>query len=395
MADGGDAGAAASGGDGAAGGNGDNPKKEPKGRLSFLTKLNPFAKESEKEKEEKRAATEQKNKELAEAKKKRDDIEKEKGNREEAKESSRLAAKREKYQRLLQKNPDTTKRVFQFRMKAIKLEALTQERLSSYLRIMVGGDYTEREVPGKGLVKMTVPPACKCSPRRIHFPTGARQGSRQERNQERGAVQDARLPAHRHERPAALLQERVRVRCPCVLDGLVRRSRDGGDRDRGEPSARSPRSHACAHHGASPRRSPQVFQSFTAKKGKKRCGEKLSLLQLAQGSVMKEFVLKDEKKDGGGSESAKAGGAHHGALFRVSFVVYFEELFVFQLRFVEWKGVGLIAADTPKKRKRSAKSEELEAKRKAKIEAAREAFKLRLELKRKQKVRSRRTRVRE
>ena len=126
-----------------------------------------------------------------------------------------------------------------------------------------------------------------------------------------------------------------------------------------------------------------------------RCGEKLSLLQLAQGSVMKEFVLKDEKKDGGGSESAKAGGAHHGALFRVSFVVYFEELFVFQLRFVEWKGVGLIAADTPKKMKRSAKSEELEAKRKAKIEAAREAFKLRLELKRKQKVRSRRTRVRE
>ena len=281
MADGGDAGAAASGGDGAAGGNGDNPKKEPKGRLTFLTKLNPFAKESEKEKEEKRAATEQKNKELAEAKKKRDDIEKEKGNREEAKESSRLAAKREKYQRLLQKNPDTTKRVFQFRMKAIKLEALTQERLSSYLRIMVGGDYTEREVPGKGLVKMTVPPACKCSPRRIHFPTGARQGSRQERNEERGAVQDARLPAHRHERPAALLQERVRVRCPCVLDGLVRRSRDGGDRDRGEPSARSPRSHACAHHGASPRRSPQVFQSFTAKKGKKRCGEKLSLLQHA------------------------------------------------------------------------------------------------------------------
>jgi hypothetical protein len=148
MADGGDAGAAASGGDGAAGGVGDTPKKEPKGRLSFLTKLNPFAKESEKEKEEKRAATEQKNKELAEAKKKRDDIEKEKGNREEAKESSRLAAKREKYQRLLQKNPDTTKRVFQFRMKAIKLEALTQERLSSYLRIMVGGDYTEREVPG-------------------------------------------------------------------------------------------------------------------------------------------------------------------------------------------------------------------------------------------------------
>jgi len=149
MADGGDAGVAASGGDGAAGGVGDTPKKEPKGRLSFLTKLNPFAKESEKEKEERRAATEQKNKELAEAKKKRDDIEKEKGNREEAKESSRLAAKREKYQRLLQKNPDTTKRVFQFRMKAIKLEALTQERLSSYLRIMVGGDYTERECPAR------------------------------------------------------------------------------------------------------------------------------------------------------------------------------------------------------------------------------------------------------
>jgi hypothetical protein len=133
-----------------------------------------------------------------------------------------------------------------------------------------------------------------------------------------------------------------------------------------------------------------VFQSFTAKKGKKRCGEKLSLLQLAQGSVMQEFVMKDEKKDGSGSGSAKSGGA----LFRISFVVYFEELFVFQLRFVLWKGVGLIAADTPKKKKRSAKSEDLESKRKAKIEAAREAFKQRLELKRKQKVRSRRMRIR-
>ena len=131
-----------------------------------------------------------------------------------------------------------------------------------------------------------------------------------------------------------------------------------------------------------------MFQSFTAKKGKKRCGEKISLLQLAQGSVMQEFVLKDEKKDGSGS--AKSGGA----LFRISFVVYFEELFVFQLRFVLWKGVGLIAADTPKKKKRSAKSEDLESKRKAKIEAAREAFKQRLELKRKQKVRSRRMRIR-
>jgi hypothetical protein len=132
-----------------------------------------------------------------------------------------------------------------------------------------------------------------------------------------------------------------------------------------------------------------VFQSFTAKKGKKRCGEKLSLLQLAQGSVMQEFVMKDEKKDGSGSGSAKSGGA----LFRISFVVYFEELFVFQLRFVLWKGVGLIAADTPKKKKRSAKSEDLESKRKAKIEAAREAFKQRLELKRKQKERNRRMRI--
>jgi hypothetical protein len=105
---------------------------------------------------------------------------------------------------------------------------------------------------------------------------------------------------------------------------------------------------------------------------------------------MQEFVMKDEKKDGGGGGSAKSGGA----LFRISFVVYFEELFVFQLRFVLWKGVGLIAADTPKKKKRSAKSEDLESKRKAKIEAAREAFKQRLELKRKQKVRSRRMRIR-
>ena len=97
---------------------------------------------------------EQKKKEEAEAKKKKEELEKKKAEREEAEETARQVAKRERYQQLLQKNPDPTRRVFQFHMKAMKLEYMATEAASGLsLKIVLGGDYQEREEPGKGLVK--------------------------------------------------------------------------------------------------------------------------------------------------------------------------------------------------------------------------------------------------
>ena len=151
--DGGDGGGG-DGGDGGGGGSSStaDDKEESKGWFGGL--FGGGKKVSEKDKEKAKQQKEQRLKEEAEAKKKKEEIERQRANREEVEESNRMAAKREKYQRLLQKNPDTTRRVFQFRMKAIKLEALGQEKIPGLsLKITLGGDFQEREEPGKGLVK--------------------------------------------------------------------------------------------------------------------------------------------------------------------------------------------------------------------------------------------------
>ena len=81
--------------------------------------------------------------------------------KEEQAESARQAAKREKYQQLLQQHTDPTRRVFQMHMKAIKVENLSEETVPAglYLKFTVGGDYSEKEEPGKGLVRMQMLPA--------------------------------------------------------------------------------------------------------------------------------------------------------------------------------------------------------------------------------------------
>ena len=89
---------------------------------------------------------------------------------------------------------------------------------------------------------------------------------------------------------------------------------------------------------------------------------------------MIENVLKDEKATG---DKAAA------AFVRLAYVCYFQELFVFQLRFVSWRGYGLRAADAPKKKAKQKDAEDkeaakaarrkaLEEKRQAKLQAAKE-----------------------
>ena len=124
-------------------------QKEDKGGAGWFR--NPFRKDdggkAEKEKEIKK---QQKEKE-AENKKLKEEQETKK---EEQEETARQAQKRQRYQELLQKNLDPTRRVFQMRMKAIKVENLSETTLSSaFLKVTLGGDYTEREEPGKGLVR--------------------------------------------------------------------------------------------------------------------------------------------------------------------------------------------------------------------------------------------------
>ena len=62
------------------------------------------------------------------------------------------------------------------------------------------------------------------------------------------------------------------------------------------------------------------------------------------------------------SSLAAAVGDKAGAPYaRLSFVCYFQELFVFQLRFVSWRGFGLRASDAPKKKAQQLKEEEEQA----------------------------------
>ena len=272
-----DAAASGEGGDAAAAdataGDADG-KKEKK---SFLSSLNPFAKDEvdPKELKKKKEMEEQKKKEEAEAKKKKEDLEKKKQERAEAEETARQAAKRERYQQLLQKNPDPTRRVFQLHMKAMKLEYLAPDPSPGlFLKITLGGNYQEREEPGKGLVKrgrkgpvFKTPPAPKLSSEDVHY----------FRN-EFGAG----IPVYWMGSYVDLEMQEFQL---------------------------------------------ELMQSFSLKKTRRRSAHSLTLSQLAQGSVILEINLKDEKATGDKAAAIFA---------RLSFVCYFQELFVFQLRFVNW-----------------------------------------------------------
>ena len=315
-----DAAASGEGGDAAAADATAGEGEDKKEKKSFLSSLNPFAKDEvdPKELKKKKEMAEQKKKEEEEAKKKKEDLEKKKQERAEAEETARQAAKRERYQQLLQKNPDPTRRVFQFHMKAMKLDYLAPDPSPGlFLKITLGGNYQEREEPGKGLVKrgrkgpvFKTPPAPKLSSEDVHY----------FRN-EFGAG----IPVYWMGSYVDLEMQEFQL---------------------------------------------ELMQSFSLKRTRRRAAHSLTLSQLAQGSVILEINLKDEKATGDKAAAIFA---------RLSFVCYFQELFVFQLRFVSWRGMGLRASDAPKKKARVLLEEDKEELKRKKAQEKLDARQKRLE----------------
>ena len=133
----------------------DSSKKD-----GLLGRLNPFGEKKDKpvdpkERERRKILADQQKKEDAALKARKKERQADIKDREEKEESKRMLDKQERRQEMLKKHPDNTRRVFQFRMKAIKLESLYQDGAVSglFLRVTLGGDYQEREEPGKGLVR--------------------------------------------------------------------------------------------------------------------------------------------------------------------------------------------------------------------------------------------------
>jgi hypothetical protein len=250
------------GADGGGSGDGDGDKKK-----TLLDRMNPFGgsdkKADPKDTKAKKAADEQKKKDLEEARKKKEDLEKAKVERQEQEETARMAAKRERYQQLLQKNPDPTRRVFQFLMKAIKLDYLSSEPSAGlFLRVTLGGDYSEREEPGKGLVRK--------GKRGQQFKTA----------------------------PAPKLEA------------------DGTQYFRNEFGSGMPVYWMGSYVDLETQEfHVEIMQAQTIKKARRRAQTAIALSQLAQGSVMRELSLRDD---------AAVGERATTPFVRVSFVAYFQ-----------------------------------------------------------------------
>lgn len=291
------------GADGAANEGGDDGEKKDEKAGLFDRFFGGSKKKEDPEEKKKKADMEKQEKEkLEEARKKKEELERKKIERREQEETQRMAAKRERYQQLLQKNPDPTRRVFQFYMKAIKLDYLQSDPINGlFFKVTLGGDYQEREEPGKGLV---------------------RKGKKGQQFQtaKAGRLTESDTHYFRNDFGAGI---------PVYWMGSY------VDLEIQEFQI-------------------ELWQSYSLKKSKRRSQTAITLSQLAQGSVMLEFMMQDEKASGDAASKP---------FVRVSFVCYFQELFVFQLRFVAWRGFNLLPADAPKRKERAKLEENRERRR--------------------------------
>ena len=284
--------------------------------VSFLPGFGKKKEKDPKAAKRKKDEEEQKKKELEEAKKKKEELERKKVERAEQEETARMAAKRERYQQLLQKNPDPTRRVFQFHMKAIKVEYLAQDPTAGlFLKTTLGGDYSEREEPGKGLVRkgkkgqqFQTSKAGKLSELETHYYRNEvrRDMDRTERIQAAGQLACRACRACRAAATASSPSAHRLLASPPPLSPPL-----------------SPLSLCLLPHRPSPRpRSAlplclsrqfgagipvywmgsyidleiqefqlELMQSFSLKKNKRRAVHAITLAQLAQGSVMLDFTL--------------------------------------------------------------------------------------------------------
>ena len=255
---------------------------------------------------------------------------------EQQQENSRLEEKRERQQELLKQVIDPSTRVFQLNMKAMKITNHSGSQQSGlFIKVKLGGDYEEKEEPGKGLVK-------KGTKGQV-FTTAA----------------------------SAKIEH------------------EGTYYIKGEFGAGIPIYWMGSYGGLEVQDFVLEVWAGRLLQRPRKCAEfRCPLSAIAQGSIQQELEMHSVRAPPLPGQLGAPVERQH--FVNVSYVIYLQELFVFQLKFANWKGYSLRAADVAKRKERVMTSMSHEDKSKRR----REERESKRELK-KQKDRERRERARE
>jgi hypothetical protein len=252
-------------------------------------------------------------------------------------ENSRLEEKRERQQQLLKQVIDPSTRVFQLNMKAMKITNHSGSQMNGlFIKVTLGGDYEEKEEPGKGLVKKGT----------------------------KGQV--------------------------FTTSASAKVEHDGTYYIKGEFGAGIPIYWIGSYGGLEVQDFVlQIWCGKLLQRPRKLCEYRCPLAAIAQGSIQQELELQQVRAPllPGQLESSRVEPLQ---FVSVSYVIYFQELFVFQLKFANWKGYSLRAADVAKRKERVVTSMSQEDKNKQKREEKEER-----QEEKKQKDRTRREKARE
>ena len=252
-------------------------------------------------------------------------------------ENSRLEEKRERQQELLKQVIDPSTRVFQLNMKAMKITNHSGSQMNGlFIKVTLGGDYEEKEEPGKGLVKKGI----------------------------KGQV--------------------------FTTAASAKVEHEGTYYIKGEFGAGIPIYWMGSYGGLEVQDFVlEIWCGKLLQRPKKLCEYRCPLAAIAQGSIQQELELQQVRAPllPGQLESSVAVPLQ---FLSVSYVIYLQELFVFQLKFANWKGYSLRAADVAKRKERVVTSMSLEDKKKQKREEQEDKRE-----QKKQKDRSRREKARE
>ena len=251
-------------------------------------------------------------------------------------ENSRLKEKQERQQQLLKQKIDPSTRVFQLNMKAMKITNHSGSPMNGlFLKMTLGGDYEEKEEPGKGLVK-------KGTKGQV-FTTSASAKVEHEGTYYIKGEFGAGIPVYWIGSYGALE----------VQDFVL-----------------------------------EVWCGKLLQRPKKLCEYRCPLAAVARGSIQQELELQQLRAPlpPGQLEPSRAEPLQ---FVSMSYVIYLQELFVFQLKFSNWKGYSLRAADVGKRNARVVSSMSQEEKMKQKREEREEKRE-----QKKQKDRARREKAR-
>ena len=251
-------------------------------------------------------------------------------------ENSRLKEKQERQQQLLKQKIDPSTRVFQLNMKAMKITNHSGSPMNGlFLKMTLGGDYEEKEEAGKGLVKKGT----------------------------KGQVFTTSASAKVEHEGAYYIKGEFGAGIPVYWIGSY--------------GALEVQDFVL-----------EVWCGKLLQRPKKLCEYRCPLAAVARGSIQQELELQQLRAPlpPGQLEPSRAEPLQ---FVSVSYVIYLQELFVFQLKFSNWKGYSLRAADVGKRKARVVSSMSQEEKAKQKREEREEKRE-----QKKQKDRARREKAR-